>query len=342
MTNEKVLDISWKTILKIAITVVCFYIFWSIKDIFVWFIFALVISILFNPAIDFLQKKKIPRVIGILAVYSTVLGLFSFLIWMIVPLFASEIRQFLQNLPQYFEKISPPLHGLGFEAFANIESFMNSLGNTLEAMAVNIFNVVFAIFGGVFSALFVITAAIFLSLEEKVIEKALILIFPKKYEAFALNVWGKSQKKVSGWFAARFLACLFVGVASGTTFLLFNVKYPYILGLFAGVFNFIPYVGPLLTGILLFLIIFPTEMLKAIFVLIVFTLIQQIENSVLSPILMKKIVNLPPVLVLISLVVGAKLWGLLGALLVIPLAGILFEFTKEFLQKRKEKEAVMV
>ena len=342
MNGEKILDISWKTIFKISIAIVCFYVVYVIKDIIVWFIFALIISILFNPAIDFLQRKRIPRVLGALLVYLLTFGFISLLIWSVIPLFIHEIRYFLQNFPQYFEKISPPLRGLGLEAFVNIENFMKSLESTLGAMAVNIFNVLFAIFGGVFSTLFVIIVAIFLSLEEKVIDKTLIIIFPKKYEVFVLNLWQKSQKKVAGWFVARLIACLFVGAASYVAFLLFKVKYPFILGLFSGVFNFIPYVGPLLTGILLFLAIFPTEMLKAVFVLIVFTLIQQIENNILSPFLMKKIINLPPVLVLVSLVIGGRLWGFLGALLVIPLAGILFEFIKEFLQKRKKKETSVV
>jgi len=342
MNGEKILDISWRTILKISIAAVCFYVLYSVKDILIWFIFALTISVLFNPAINFLQKRKIPRILGIVLVYVGFFGLLSFLVYLIIPLFASEIQGFLQSFPQYFEKISPPLKGLGFQAFENIESFLKTLGSTLEGMADNIFSILFTIFGGVFTALFVIITAIFLSLEEKTIEKTLILLFPKKYEAQVLDVWTRCQKKVSGWFGARILACLFVGVASYITFLLFNVEYPFTLALFAGVFNFIPYVGPLLTGIILFLIIFPTEAFKAIFVLIAFALIQQIENSILSPILMKKFVGLPPALVLISLVVGGKLWGLLGAILAVPLAGILFEFLREFLQKRKDKKAVVL
>lgn len=340
MNQEKILDISWKTILKISLAVVAFYIFYFVRDVFIWFVFALVISILFNPAIDFLQKKRIPRVISTLLVYFAILGFFSVLLWLIIPLLVSEIRQFLQAFPNYFEKISPPLKGLGLEAFTNIESFIKTLGNSLEASASNILNVLFSVFGGFFSTIFVLITAIFISLEERIVEEALILIFPKKYENLALTLWAKSQKKVAGWFAARLIACLFVGLASGIALLLFNVEYPYILALFAGVLNFVPFVGPLLTGILFFLMIFPTEFLKAIFVLVVFILIQQVENNILSPILMKKIVNIPPVLVLISLVIGAKLWGFLGSLLVIPLAGILFEFIKDFLQKRKEREMI--
>lgn len=342
MDSEKILDISWRTILKISLVVICFYIFYSIRDIIVWFIFALTISILFNPVIDFLQKKKIPRIVGIILVYFGFFGVFSFSVYLVVPLFASEIHLFLQSFPQYFEKISPPLRELGFQAFESTESFIESIGSTLQKMAGSIFNVLFVIFGGFFSFLGIITIAVFLSLEEKAAERTLVLLFPKKYEAYILNLWARCQKKVAGWFGARIIACLFVGIASYITFLLFDIKYPFTLGLFAGVLNFIPYIGPLFTAIVLFLIIFPTEMLKAIFVLIVFFLIQQIESNVLSPLLMKRIVGVPPVVVIIALIIGGKLWGILGAFLAIPLAGILFEFLKEFLQKKKDKKAVIV
>ena len=340
--NKNVLNISWETILRISVAIVCFYIIYAVKDILIWFVFALVISVLLNPIIDFLQRFKVPRILGVILVYLGFFGTFSILLYLIIPLFVHEVQQFIEFLPQYIENISPVLRGLGFKAFEDVEALVNAFGGTLEMMASNIFNSLFVIFGGIFTTLFVITTALFLSLEEKVIEKTLMVLFPKKYEAYSLNLWGRCQKKISAWFGARLLACLFVGVATYITLLLFNVPYPFTLGLFAGVFNFVPYIGPLLTGIIFFLLIFPIEVLKAIFVLIAFGLIQQIEGSILSPILMKKIVGLSPVLVLVALVIGGKLWGILGAILVIPLVGILFEFSKEFLKKRREKESTVV
>ena len=68
--------------------------------------------------------------------------------------------------------------------------------------------------------------------------------------------------------------------------------------------------------------------------------LQQVENSVLSPLLSKKFVGLPPTLVLIALAIGGELWGILGAILAIPLFGILFEFLRDFLKKKREEEAV--
>ena len=340
MSDEKILDISWNTILKISLAVISFYLIYSIRDILIWLIFALTISILFNPAVDFLQKRKIPRFVGITIIYFGFLGLFGYLIYLSIPLFNSEIHQFLDFFPQYFNKISPPLKGLGIQAFNNINSFIQELENILNKMSDNIFNVLFVIFGGFFSFLFIISAAFFLSLEERAVEKTLVLIFPKKYEEYVLKLWERVEREIAGWFGARILACLFVGIASYVSLLIFNVKYPALLGLFAGVFNFIPYIGPLITGILFFLVVFPVDPLKAIFVVIALIVIQHIENYILSPILLKRIMGIPSVLVLVFLVIGADLWGLLGSLLAIPLFGILFEFLKEFLQERRNRETI--
>ncbi len=174
-------------------------------------------------------------------------------------------------------------------------------------------------------------------MEEKGVERALVLFFPKKYETYALSLWEKCEKKVGGWFLTRILACLFIGFTSFLAFLLFNTPYSFTLAIIAGIFNFIPIVGPLITGILLFITVALESLPKAILILIVYTLIQQVENNILTPFISKKIIGLSPALVLMALVIGGILWGFLGAILAVPLAGILFEFLKEFLEKRKSE-----
>ncbi len=342
MNSERILDISWGTIFKIFAAVISFYILYQIKDILVWFVFALIISVLFNPAVNFLRKLKIPRSLAVLFVYTAFFGILTLIIYFTVPLFISEIKQFSQILPQYFERISPPLKGLKIEAFQDIETFFNALGEILNKIIINIANILFVIFGGIFATIFILTLAIYISLNEKGIERSVLIFFPKKYEANVLSLWEMCQKKVNGWFLTRILACLFVGIVSFVVFLVFNTPYPFSLGLLAGVLNFIPFIGPLITGIFIFVIISLESISKAIFVIIAFTLIQQVENNILTPFISKRFVGLPPILVLMSLVIGGILWGFLGAILAIPLAGILYEFLKEFLEKRKSEKPVVL
>ncbi len=338
MREEKILDLSWDAIFKIILSVIFFYILFQIKDIVVWFIFALVISILFNPSIDFLRKFRIPRTIATSVVYLSMFGILSLLLYSIVVILITEIDQLSQVLPYYFQEVSPFFRDVGINAFQDLEIFVDNIKSSLRELSSAFFAVSFSFFGGIMTSFFVLTMAFFMSLEGRIIERAMLLIFPKKYEGYVFSLWKKCQKKVSSWFFTRILSCLFVGVVTYISCLILGIKYPLSLGLIAGGMNFIPYVGPLVSGVLVFTVTAMDGISKAFFILLVFMIIQAIEGVVITPILSQKFIGLSPVLVIMALAVGGTLWGLLGALLAIPLAGILFEFLKEFLEKKKRIE----
>lgn len=336
------LDISWEAIIKVLIGVSVFLFLFSIQEIIVWFIFAVIISVLFDPAIDYLQKKKVPRVLGAILTYLAFFGAFSVAIYLIIPIFAREIGDFVNYLPQYFARISPPLDILGFQPIKDIQDLIGTFGGNLNDASSTVLSSLFSLFGGVLTTLFVITTALFLSIEDNVVEKALMLVLPKRYEAVSLSIWTRCQKRVVGWFVSRILSCVFVGIASYLAFIVLRVDYPFTMALFAGVFNFVPYVGPLITGAMLVIILSGGAISKIIIVLVAFALIQKIEGAIVSPILTKKIVGIPSSVVIISLVIGGELWGVMGAILVIPLVGVLYEFFREFMMKRREKESVLI
>lgn len=339
MNSHQLLDISWETILKIALSGIVFYLLFLVRDVVIWFFFALIISVLFEPAINFLKLLRVPRVLAVIFVYLVFFGILGLLIYLTAPIFINEIKQFSQLVPQYFEKISPIFKDLKIEALQSLESFTQALTNSLEQISVSVFNALTTFFGGVASAFFIISIAFFLSLEEKGVEKVLKLLSPKKYEDYILVLFERCQQKVSGWFGTRILAGLFIAVASFAVLFLFKIKYTFVLSLLAGLLNFIPFLGPAIMGVLLILFVGVADsFLKAIIVLVAFIVIQEIEGKIISPILAKKFIGLPPVLVLLSIVVGGEVFGFLGALFAIPVFGILYEFVKEFLEKRKEEE----
>lgn len=340
--QERILDISWGTILKVFIAGICFYILYLIRDLLIWFLFAVMISILLGPAIKFLEEKRVPRVLAVVFIYLSIFGFLATLIYLAATPLISEVRYFVDNFPQYFEKFSPPLRILGLEAFENLETFIAAFEKMLGRMSSDIFGALFSFFGGVFSTVFVIMVAVFISLENNSVEKAIALISPKKYEAYVLSLWNKCQRNVSGWFATRILGCFFVGLVSYAAFLILNVRCPVSLALIAGILEFIPIIGPLITGIIAFAVVSLTSFSQAMFVLIFFIILQQIEGNVLTPIIVQRFITLPPSLVLISLAIGGVLYGILGAIFFVPLAGILYEFFRDFLKKRKERDMVML
>ena len=333
------LDISWGTILKIFLAGSVFYLLYLVKDVIIWFFFALIISVLLNPIVNFLRWFRLPKILAVIFTYLSIFGILGLIIYWTAPFFITEVRQFSQMVPEYFEKISPIFQELKIESLQNLENFIQAITGSLEKISVSILNALTTFFGGVASAFFILSLAFFLSLEEKGVERVIRLLSPKKYEDYVLALFERCQVKVSGWFGARLLACLFVAVASFIVFYFFKIKYTFILAFLAGILNFIPFLGPIVTGLLLVLFVAVADSwLKALIVLAAFIVIQQIENNIISPVLTKKFVGLPPVLVLLSVVIGAQIFGFLGAIFAIPVFGILYEFIKEFLEKRKEEK----
>jgi len=343
MNGERVLDISWASIVKIAVATFIVYLVFVLKDILVWVLFGVIISILFAPAIDFFQQRRIPRVVSTITVYFILFGVLAYTIFLTTDIFVNELLEFSRRLPQYFdEQISPSLQGLGIAAFEDFQTFIQVVGESATGNTSNVAKALFSIFGGIFSTIFVISVAMFLSIEEKPIERILSLLFPKRYEAIALDIWARSQQQVSRWFLSRVLSSIFIAITTYIALILFNVDYPFSLSVISGILNFIPIIGPLLTAIVVGIIIVLESPIRALFVILALTLIQQIEGNILTPILTKKFTGLSPTLVLIALAIGGQFWGVMGAILAIPLAGIMFEFLRDFLKRRKEQQTVIL
>jgi predicted PurR-regulated permease PerM len=297
-------------------------------------------TVLLTPAINFLRKLWVPKLLAVLFVYFSIFGILGILIYSMAPVFITELKQLAQNLPDYFVQISPYLQQIGIDTASMFDNFTKFLVDGLAQSSKGIISAVAVFFGGLASTAFILTASFFLSLEDNAIERFLKLILPKKYEDGIVSIFERSQNKISGWFGARIISCLFVGLASFIVFYIFGVKYAFILALVSGILNFVPYIGPLITYILILVFIAVSSGSWAIllYVLIAVFIIQEIDNKLLTPLLMKKMVDVPPVLVLISLLVGAKLFGFLGTIFAVPVFGIIYEFTKEFLENRKTEE----
>ncbi len=338
MNKERFLDISWGSIVKIFVAVLGLYMFFLVKDILLWLIFGMVISILFNPIIEFFVALRVPRVVAAVGIYLASFGLLALMIYAMAPFFTIELQRFSERFPEYFNSISPPLKDLGLVAFSDVQGLVDVLNKNAEAIASGVLNGLFAVLGGIVSTIFVLSMALFVSLEERTIERGISFLFPKRYEALAFNIWRKSQKRVSGWFLSRIISSLFVGLLTYFTLLIFDVRYPVSLSVIAGVTNFVPIVGPLIAGLLIAVVVGLDSPLRALFMVGAFTLIQQIENNVLTPLLSRRFVGLHPVLVLISLAIGGRLWGMMGAFLAVPLVGILFEFLHDFTERKKKTE----
>lgn len=336
--EQQTLDISWQTIFKIFLVVVLGYILFMVKDILVWLLFAFIISVLFNFIIDPLEKKRIPRLASASVLYLAVFALLGFAIYKAAPTFWSEVQEFAQNLPLYLSKVSPIFEKLGIQSFRNTQTLLNAIQHNMDAAGSSFASALASMFGGASATILVIVTAFFISVEKQFIEKVLHSFVPEQNKEYAFYLWNRAKKKVSGWFLTRIIGAIFVGAATFIVLAVLNIKYSLLLSIIAGALDFLPVVGPLISGLLLFIIVAMSSLARALFVGSAFIIVQQLENHLIIPILFKKLMGISPVLVLVAVAFGGQLWGVAGAILAIPLAAVAYEILRDYLKKIKKAQ----
>lgn len=326
-------NITTETVIKVVFAIIGLYVLFVIKDVIIWFVFALIIAILFNYLIDSLEKKRIPRVISATILYFGVFILLGFFIYKSAPLILGEIQEFSGNLQIHLQKLIPLLEKFGIKHLPNPEILMATIRKNLEKVSGSFGQALASIFGGASATAFVIALAFFISIERRFVERIVSAFSPDQYEQYLLGLWHKAKKKVSGWFIARLIGVAFVGASVFLVLRILNVKYAFLLALLSGIFDFLPFIGPLVMGTVMFSVIALNSLMQAVFVAIAFVIIQQIENHLLFPVLFRRFIGISPVLVLVAFAIGGELWGIAGAILAIPLAGVVFEILKDYLTK---------
>lgn len=345
MENRKAtnINISTVTILKIIFILLVLYFLYIVKDILAILFVSLVIASALNPWIDWMQKRKIPRTLGIVFIYLTLFIILSSVVYLIIPPILQQISELSINFPKYFEKISS-----GFSIFKDytsrhgflddIKNGLGSISSNLENAASGVFSTVTSIFGGIISFFLVLIITFYMVVEENAMKKIIRSIAPDKYQPYLMQLIARMQRKIGLWLRGQLILSLIIFALTYLGLSILRVDYALTLALIAGLTEFVPYLGPILASIpAIFLALTQAPML-AVFVAILYFIIQWVENNIIVPKLMQKVVGLNPIVSIIVLLMGFKIAGIIGAVLAIPVATAVSVFIKDLFEKKKFEE----
>lgn len=330
-------DVTWRSLFKVAVVIILFYLLYLIRNVIVWLFLGWIIATLLNPLIDAIEKRGTPRTVSAAIVYAGILFIMGMIIYLVVPPLVSEINVLSGTFVDYFAQIPSFLSKIGIDSLSSLSSLSDEIQNSLIKVSTNILNVFASLFGSVFAGITIFVLALFISIEEKDIVKGIKLVSPKKFEEEVLKKWDRARYHVASWFGSRVLCSLSVALMTFIVCVFLKIKFALSLAILSGLLNMVPFIGPLLSGVILLLFAL-TSWSKAIAVVILSIIIQQIEGNILMPFFTKKMTGLSTVLVLVSILIGGILGGIVGAILAIPLAGIIFELGKEYFNKRKAED----
>lgn len=341
--KDTVISITSGTIVKGLAIIVGAWVLWTLRDLVMIIVTSVILASSIEPGIKFLSKFRIPRIPAVLLTYLAVFSLFVALIFAFVPPIVNEAAEITQKLPGMLQSIDKNIlgdKGILMSMIGEGSAINGGIANLFGKISggestQGVFGAVGTIFGGIFSFILIVVLSFYFAMQEKGIENFLRVILPFNNEAYAINLWERSRAKIGKWMQGQVLlgVLIFVLVYLGLT--IFQIPYAMSLALLAGLLEIIPVFGPILSSIpgviLAFTVGGPT---LALIVAAFYLLVQQFESHLIYPLVVRKVVGVPPILVILALIIGVELGGVLGVLISVPVAAALMELVEDIERKK--------
>lgn len=344
LRNVKI-NISFGTIAKVALVVGVIMALYFLRDIVLLLLTAVVMASAIDPAASWFVKRRVPRALGVLIIYVVTLGIvFGTLFFFVPPLFkdfsniAFKIPAQLSSFVESNQSWRAVMDLAGnFSTKVTVQEVINK-GVMESPVPLNMFDLTKLLFSSLVDLGLLIVVSFYLAVQKNGVENFLRIIIPAKHEEYIINLWQRTEIKIGRWMQGQVLLAVIIGPLVYLGLSLFQVEYALTLAIIAAVFELIPIFGPILAAVPAVVLAFGNSALLGIIIIAFYTIVQQFENHLLYPLVVKKIVGINPLVVIISLLVGYQLAGFLGVVLAIPLATLLMEFLND-LEKDKRRHA---
>jgi predicted PurR-regulated permease PerM len=301
---------------------------WIARHVLTWVVISVFLALTLNPAVEWLQRHGIrSRGLAAAIAYLLTLAFFVGIGFTFVPTLVSQVDDFVHKLPNYVHDITHGRGRLGFlETKYHLQERVEHAVKTGGAKkALGLSGVALSVAKGIISivvgAITIGFMTFFMILEGPTWVERFYSLLPERSQPRWRKVGHDVYRTVGGYVTGNLLISVIAGVLTTLVLLIMGVPYAVALGLIVAILDLIPLVGATIAAILIGLVAFIHSIVAGFVVVVFFILYQQFENHVLQPVIYGRTVQLSPLAVLISILIGAELAGILGALAAIPVAG---------------------
>ncbi|MFR7873155.1 AI-2E family transporter [Peptoniphilus sp. HMSC062D09] len=334
-------------------------------------IIAIIFAYIIDPIVNFLERKGVKRQFGVIIVYISVFLIFAILIISVIPKTINEISNLLTSLPGMVDTLTKNVNNFLTEIFAkfNIElpenfidvykesnpkvegdvetpqivsNILNSMTKTINDLVAKaqgslmgslsgLFSKVYGALTSAFRLVLIIIFSFYFSVDKEKFTLKVKKSIPNKYRDDLAFLANRIDVALQQFIRGRMLMAIFVGILTMIYLLILRVDFAIIIGLITCVADIIPYVGPLLGCVPAVLFALVDSPAKAFWVLVLFLVVQWVENNILAPKLIGDSTGLNPLLILISIIIGGGIFGVWGMVISVPITSIiciLIDFAK--------------
>lgn len=343
---------SWSIIGFLLIAALFFYIIYQIRIAVIPVVVAMAITYLISPLM-MLLKRRMRKSFAVAITYIVFTGIIALIFFFLIPIVVDQFKDFIDKFPSYLQNLNDTIDDF-FNNSILIESIENIIGKNIVAPDMSavssyfigrfdlenmnfleqattftrsILNIVLYLVVGPLLGIYILK-------DIDKLRRVFIKVIPGKYKKHAVNTIDRINYVIGRYIRGQILISVIVGVLCTTVLLALGVDLAVLLGAIAGIFNLIPLLGPLIGAIPAALAALFISPLKALLVIILFIVVQQIDNYIISPNVMKYQVGVHPGLIIFSLIAGGALFGFWGLLVAVPTVAIIQETLRYYLLER--------
>ena len=316
-----VVEISPRSIIRAIVILVVFVVAWQIRSILMSLLAAFILMTGFAYIADWFHARGLNKTVSALLAYGCLLAFLGILLFLIIPPLLVQVREFVDNFPSYLNRIQE-IYNDGVIPQINNASVLNILTDKIGSSLDDVLGVFLNTISGVLNFLTVAVLSFYLLIERDKIKNNVFILFPHLPKERVTKLAHKIEQKVGAWVRGELILMLVVGTMTYVGLSLLRVEYALPLAIIAGLFEVVPVVGPVMSSVPAILVALVTNPISAIGVVLLYVVVQQLENNIIVPQVMEAAVGLSPLLVILALLIGASLFGITGAILAVPTVAI--------------------
>ena len=329
-------DITWGSLFRIAVAVGLVVLLTQASEAIMVFFVGIVVSLGVSPFVSSLERLGVNRLLASFLVFLLAALCFFSVVYFVVPIVVGEAGSFVKHLME-----SLPAFGIAVPEIRleDVRGWLSNALGILGAANISLTGAIGTIFSKVVLFISAVMVSFYLTVEKDGVERLIRGVLPKTYEETALGIFGHFREKIRRWFGAQLWLSLLMGILTGVGMWILGVPYPLVLGILAAVFEVVPVVGPIITGAVALLVAVGGSPTLAVYAIIFFMVLQQVENHLLIPLIMGKSVEVHPVAVILALLVGGTVAGFVGILLAVPFAVLVKEVLDHLAEQKRRRPA---
>jgi len=320
------IEISYKTIIFTLILIITLWLLYQIKEIIFLVFVAFILMSAFKPWVDYLRRFKIPKLLSVLIIYLVVIAVVGFAGSSIIPPLIVQSTHLGESLPKYISSTFP---------FAKLDFQM--VLQQIAPLGQNVLNITLGIFSNIIAFFTVLVISFYLIIEREHFGSHLSGLIGEKGATRVMIIIHKVEDRLGAWVRGEAALMITIGIFTFIGLTILGLPYVLPLAIIAGILEIVPTIGPIISAIPAILIALTISPILALTTGALYFIIQQLENQVIVPIVMKRVVGVPPLITLIALLIGGKLAGVTGAILAIPIVLMIETVISEYLKIKEVK-----